>query len=435
MRLHKKNTKHYESFYKYVQNNDEKTGHLSTLSINPDSDNDALFEKESYFFKLINNFTRAIRYEIDINQISDLLKSSIKKIITTKDTALLSFEENPNELLPLTNTDKGFISDRLNHYNKEGILNIIFESKKVMMLPELSSYDSEGPKFNYFIFPFYENDKKKGLFAILTNVNQKKLSLIENDSIYMLIDLAVNKIYKIKSSEKLRDTYEELQTYQAKLSNDFRLAAIGELTDGIVEDIMTPLQVIISHVDILDQENEENQEIKKIKNQVSKINAAVNRIVKFSNLNQRDIKIQPFNLNEIINDYYNLVKSTIASLNLELVMDFDKNLPSILTHPSYIYQLLTNLIGIVKNRAKNNGGILIQTRYGTENIVVRLISTANLTNYLNPKGKKVGKTIDLNTRIVENLMTKHEGKFTIESYSENSSTINLYFPLIRKNRI
>ena len=166
-----------------------------------------------------------------------------------------------------------------------------------------------------------------------------------------------------------------LQTYQAKLSNDFRLSAIGEMTEGIVEDIVTPLQVISSNVDILKNDTEKNIELTQIKSQIKKINSVIGRLVKFADVNQKDVKIQPCNINSIIKDYFHLVKSTLENANLEYILDFEDDLPPVLSHPNYIYQLLTNIFSFIKSYKTKKGGIIIQSRFKDDNIVLRVIST------------------------------------------------------------
>jgi nitrogen-specific signal transduction histidine kinase len=237
---------------------------------------------------------------------------------------------------------------------------------------------------------------------------------------------------KLKLTEKLNETYEELQTYQAKLSNDFRLSAIGEMTEGIVEDIVTPLQVISSNVDILNNDLDRQIELTQIKSQIKKINNVVGRLVKFANVNQKDIKIQPCNINSILNDYFFLVKSTLDNANLEYILDFENDLPSILSHPNYIYQLLTNIFSLIKNSKAKKGGVIIQTRFKDDNVIIRVISTNKVDT--SDKSGKNNVQQNLSVSIIKNLMKKHEGQFEIGSFDNSGAALVLLFPLKRKIR-
>ncbi len=59
-----------------------------------------------------------------------------------------------------------------------------------------------------------------------------------------------------------------------------------------------------------------------IKSQIKKINSVIGRLVKFADVNQKDVKIQPCNVNSIIKDYFYLVKSTLENANLEYILRF-----------------------------------------------------------------------------------------------------------------
>jgi len=439
MKLHKEDTSKYEPFYKFVEsdreNNNKRSSNLRVASFNTLVNDSQNSEKHSHLFFTLINFEREIKTANSPEKITEIFERTVRRIIPIKEAVIMTIDNHYHSLTPFAKVNNQFMLERLNHYNKEGVLSLAFDGKTAVVIPELSTLNDEGAKLNYILYPIFDDNSRKGLCAILTSLSHENFSDLDEEFIEILLNKAVQKLDKTSYKTKLNAAIEELQVYQAKLSNDFRLSAIGELTDGILEDIMTPLQVIMSYTNIIEQESESSYEVKKIKTQINKINSTIGRLVKFINLNQKDNKIKPCNINEVINDYCSLVKSTIDSLNMELVQDFENDIPSILSHPNYIYQIFTNIIGLIKNKINGDGGIIVQTRFIDNNIVVKLISTANLQHYSSNKPlKKTGKTIDLNTRIVENLMKKHEGKFSIEAYSEAGSTISLYFPLIRKIR-
>jgi signal transduction histidine kinase len=267
---------------------------------------------------------------------------------------------------------------------------------------------------------------EKGVFAIKSTVTRENYSQIEENVVMIMLNSAVNKIEKLLMRERLNKAYEELQTYQGKLSNEFRLAAIGELTEGILEEISTPLQVIVSLVDLLEMEDTNSVEIAKIKTQVSKIDKVVKRLVRFTNLNHRNIPLMPININDAIRDYYNLVESTLRSAHIECALDLRDNIPSILSHPTYIHQILTNLFGLVRKQRNKTNGIVIQTRSKGDDIILRFVTSVKLTDNLSEK--------NLNYRIVQNLVKKHEGESSLEDTLDSGSVIVLRFPLIRKIR-
>ncbi len=432
LRLHKQNTQSYEPFYKSLEdidsNNEDLDSTANFFRQNSQSGSNLMLEKYSHLFQNLISFTQDLEELKSSKDFIEALKNSIRRLIPLKDADVFYFDEMHLNLKNLENQNTS-LSDIMNHYYKEGILNLLFESKKPIILPELKSFNSTGPKLNYIIYPIYEDKTKKGIFVILTSINQQNFSEYDKHFINTILSLSISKVDKIMLKNKLTSTYDELQTYQAKLSNDFRLAAIGELTEGIVEDIMNPLQVIISQADMISDEKD-TIEAQKIKNQVKKINNVINRLTKFSSINQKNVQIQPCNLNTILTDYHDLIKSTLDNVSMELVLDLEPGIPPILTHQNYVYQMLTNIFGLIRKSNVNAGGILIQTRFKNDDLVLKVITTTKMESFNNGE-ITTGKT-DLNIKIVDNLIKKHEGSFKIECFDEGGSIITLRFPLKRK---
>lgn len=430
MILHKENTLRAEPLYKSISD-------LSIYEIDEDlhSEYDASdlkqLEKYSYFIQNLMAFEQEIKCDTNVKILMSRFLRYIKGIIPVKEIGLLFYDEFKKELIPIDEEEDANIVKTMNHFNKEGIFQIIFSEKKTISVPDLDNYNSNGPRLFYLIFPVYDDKKNYGILSILTSLDNNSISELEKKSINVFLNLVLGKLDKLKLTEKLNDTYEELQTYQAKLSNDFRLSAIGEMTEGIVEDIVTPLQVISSNVDILKNDIEKSVELNQIKSQIKKINSVIGRLVKFADVNQKDVKIQPCNVNSIIKEYFYLVKSTLENANLEYILDFEEDLPPVLSHPNYIYQLLTNIFSLIKSFKTKKGGIIIQSRFKDDNIVLRIIST-NQIDTASKSENNVQQNLSIN--IIKNLMKKHEGQLEFGIFESSGAALVLKFPLKRKIR-
>ena len=430
MILHKENTLRAESFLSSISDISQVEEEYSK----PEYGSSELkqLEKYSYFIQNLMAFEKEIKDDNNVKILMERFQIYLNKIIPVKAVSLLFYNEFKRELVPIDEEDDLPMVRTMNHFNQQGIFTEIYSDKKTMTVPELESYNSDGPKLFYLIFPVYDDNKNNGILSILTSLNANSISELEKKNINMFLNLLVGKLEKLRLTEKLNETYEELQTYQAKLSNDFRLSAIGELTEGIVEDIVTPLQVISSEVDILKSDLKNSIELSQIKTQIKKINVVIGRLVKFADVNQKDVKIKPCNLNEIIKDYFHLIKSTLENANFECILDFENELPSILSHPNYIYQLLTNIFSVIKSYKTRKGGIILQTRYKSDNIILRVITTSGISDEEIKKGDNVQQNLSLS--IIKNLMKKHEGKLEFDSFENSGAALVLKFPLKRKIR-
>lgn len=438
MRLLKDNTYNYEPFFTSLQftsrsgSQDEEKPVLPSLENRQDKEAGSLLEKYHHMVQNIIAMERQISAAESIQAVSGTLKIALKRIVPLKYANFFLFDETRSGLFPFDQEeDESFVS-MVNNVYKEGILDWIFESGKPAVIPEVNNYTVAGPKLNYIFFPVKEDKNSRGILAILTTLSKENFNELESYAVQIILDSCIARMDKIFLKEKLNKTYNELQTYQAKLANDFRLSAIGELTEGIVEDIKSPLQVILSYADILSREESDQKAANIVKEQVRKINFVINRLVKFSSLNEEKLKIYPCDLNAIINEYYSLIKSSLENANIECLLDFENDIPGIISHPSYIYQLLSNVISIIKANSTKGGGIIIQTRYYSESIVVKVINTAQITSFSSKSREALMQSPNLNFKIIDNIMRIHEGTFNIESFQKNSSVILMKFPLRRK---
>ncbi len=434
MRLHKKATTEAVPFYQILN---EKQRIAENSQLNPAKSSYLKYEESSISGKTTFSIDLLISFKKDLSEVSDfretfeLLKKYAKKIIPVKECSYFRYDEKTGALFQSKIEQGSEISTAMQRYWKEGILQAVFDTKEPTLLPSLINYGSDGPTLSYYVHPAFDCGSKVGMFVILTPANKSSFKKFEKDSLGLLIDSAVSQLERLALRERLNSVYGEMQTYQAKLSNDFRLAAIGELTEGVLEDIGTPLQVILSQVDFLSAEQSDENGLGRIRSQVVKIQQVINRLVKFADVNQKQVSILPCNVNDLLKEYYALVKSSLDNLSMECALDLGKNIPPILTHSSYFFQILANLFGLLKSYMGEFGGIILQTRHEEESVVVRITATADMSAFV--KTKKT-KNENLNVRIVNNFMKKHEGNFAVESTGKSSTIMSLTFPIRRKIR-
>ncbi len=431
MRVIKQNTLRYESFYKSlpsISSVETREGkNLYEFSSRFSSDK----EKEKQYFDELLSLQNDLIDLAEIRGIAERFESALRRIIPLKEINIFLFDDSESKLVPLLQNVSNHTSEFINKSYKEGILDWIFETRFAKVIPDLDQYNISGSKLYYLIFPVISENSKKGILTILTSINKLQEKSFENNTIRLMLDLTYSRIGLIKIKKELTEAYNDQQVYQSKLINDYKLSAVGELTNGIVEDIISPLQVIMSHIDLLKKERTRltNNSTAVIKNQVSKIEQIVKRLVKFASVNNDNIKIHPCNLNNSVEEFFTLFSSTLESNGYEYHLDIQENLPMVLSHPNYIYQLLTNVFSVINSNAGDGGGILIQTRYRNEKVTVRFAVTEIIEAI-----KNKNDISQFNLRIINNIMKKHEGEFKVGTNHENGTIILLSFPLKRKIR-
>ncbi len=432
MRVIKNNTRIYKAFHQTLPSI-TKSGTSSAAAVlnnNSQEGTEYFYTKDYNTIIKILEFGKNIKILNNITEAEENFRLLLNDLFSCKETNILQFNEEKTALKsilqPVSSRAKYFI----NSLAAAGTLNEILKTGKHKIIRDSLVYDIDGTKSFYLIIPFSGDGKCSGILSVLMPFSLNENS-IEIPLIKISLEMFLNKLEAIEKQEELKSAYNQLQVYQSKLSNDYKLSAIGELTGGIMEDVLSPLQVITTSTELLKHENSpaDDKVLDTINFQVQKVKSVVNRLVKFAGTVDVKNKVYPCNINNIIVEFYRMFSSSLKNENYECVLDLGNNIPSLLTHPNYINQVLMNIFSLLKAGGKKAGGIFIQTKCIKNNVEVKFLST-DYFEYLN--GNILNPEQDVNVKIINNLMIRHQGKTKFDSNKNRGTIIILSFPLIRK---
>ena len=434
MRVIKENNVAYKSFHKSLPNLTKLSGSKSSLrlvQLDPaGTEADTCIIEAAGYLAIVTEFQKNILGASSPGDVKNSLTSAIKKIIHLSNIEIFLFDESESVLIPAFDKGEKNFNMLINELYKKGNLEQVFKANKPVVIPSLTELTGKNSNLNYLFIPVSNGDKKRALVSVLTSAVDISTLVEEVNAVNLCFGIAIDKAELLLKKEQLKSAYSELQLYQSKMTNDYKLLAIGELTSGIVEDVLSPLQVILGYTEFLNQENGVDEEIPvNIKKQVKKVETIIDRLVKFASINDGKAKIQPCDLNEHITVFYEMIASSLKNDNYECVLDLEEDIPSIISHPVHLNQLLSNLFTLVKASGTTAGGILIQTRCSKETITLRVLSTDYIES-LDKSAHNSGQ--DINFGIIKNLAAKHEGEIKAESGKASGTNIILSFPLKRK---
>ncbi len=432
MRIIKSNTVAFESFHKslpYLTKSGAMIGgEKHTAYRNSREPNSDQYEN---ILKQLLAFDKQTKNLKDFQQVLTHFDVFLKSFLTFKEANIFLFEAGKLRNIPVSREGAERTKYFVNKTIADGTLNEIFKLKEPKVIFDPLVYDINGSKSFYLMIPVSEEGKNKAMLTVLVARPSFSDKSLEIPFIQMAFALVLNKIEFLVQKKELKNIYDELHVYQSKLSNDYKLSAIGELTSGILEDILSPLQVITSTTELLKGEGNEPDEelLDTINSQVKKVKNIINRLVNFAGITDGKLKIQPCNLNKIIRNYYQVIITSLQNDNFECVLDLEENLPSLLSHPNYINQLISYIFSLVKTKNSSGGGIIIQTKYQNESISLKIVSTEFIESLTKEKS---GHSNDVNFRIIKNIVSKHEGQLSFDTDKLNGTNIQLSLPLKRK---
>lgn len=429
MRVIKNNATAYSTLYETLESElHERVAETGLRFINTSvNSNQNRFET---FFTSLSNVNLQIQNLNDIQLVISLFIKNLRTLFTVEDAHLFLFNDNKYGLQPVTKKCDRGIRLTVDTALRNGIINWVFENKRAVILPHLGQNTKNAPRLNYLIIPIIERKEKKGIVVVQTPLSELKDDEFEMKALNLLAGLIYPKIAIILNQGKMDEAVKESLTYKSKLSNDSKLAAVGELTNGIIEDIIKPTQVIMSCSNYLQNEQTDIDKdvLQTINNQVKKIETVITRLTKFASVNSNPTVTTPCNINTEVSNYVDLLMSSIKNDNYECILDLGENIPPILSNSNLLNQIFSNLFSIVKTGFVDAGGILVQTRFQSGMVLVNLFTT----DVLGKLSSKKKDAFDLSFSMMQNLMKKHEGEVIYSSGAESGTSISLQFPFKRK---
>ena len=246
-----------------------------------------------------------------------------------------------------------------------------------------------------------------------------------------------------KLAEELAETNRRLEVAQAEARRSERLAALGQLSAGLAHEIRNPLGVIRGSAEMLNEKLQGSNELARelagyISAEVNRLGALVTDFLDFA----RPLRANPHptDVPTLLDRVLKNVADTWTGKPIEVVRDYQRNLPVVPLDESLCEQALFNLVQNAYQAMEENGGTLsVEARIIVSNfrrgLQVRLTDTGpgvpdNLREEIfNPfvTTKKTG--VGLGLSIVSKIIDGHHGSIRLENAPAGGAVFTLFFPL------
>ena len=251
----------------------------------------------------------------------------------------------------------------------------------------------------------------------------------------------------------LRDITERTRAEEAerRLAHASRLAVAGELTAMVAHEVKQPLGAILSNAEtaqiLLESDNpplnDLREIIKDIRDNDLRADGAVRRISQL--LRNRELNIQPLNIQELMEDMLHLTAADAARRRVAIEFQQNSSLPTGLGDPTHLQQVLLNLIlnamDASEKRPEGDRRVTIKAKEIGEEIQFSVADAAGgipadimsriFESFFTTKEEGMG----LGLAIARSIVEAHKGRIWAENNSHGGATVHFTIPTAKTHEL
>ncbi|MDY7030469.1 MAG: ATP-binding protein [Thermodesulfobacteriota bacterium] len=288
------------------------------------------------------------------------------------------------------------------------------------------------------------------LELLQTLANQSSISIENARSYRMIEELNENLEKKIQARTiELERALLEKERTQEQLIRSESLAAVGQLVAGVAHELNNPLasvsslvQSTVESLEEMDEKAEYEAEIiddlQFTLKELQRAKEIVGSLLDISR--QTEVYTEPINMNMVVKDALRVLYNQYKNYDLEIVEDFQDELPVIKGNFAHLGQVCLNIIKNSIQEVKENGGkITLRTRFdqGRERIVFECVDTGKgipksiINNIFKPffTTKEVGRGTGLGLYISYEIVKRHNGDIFVSSAQGEGTKFRVELPL------
>jgi len=257
------------------------------------------------------------------------------------------------------------------------------------------------------------------------------------------IDALGDSFNKMTAAIRARDQKLEKQTHEKLMRSD-RLAMVGQLAAGVAHEINNPLGSILLFCRLVMQqvpaEGRVRENLDRIEKETKRCNTIVRSLLDFAR--ERRPMVESLDANRVIDSTLQLFEGQFLIQNVELVRDYQEDLPPLQADQSQLQQVFMNLIINAVDAMNGKGRLIFRTRASQPPGFVEIsitdtgcgISPENLERIFDPffTTKTVGHGTGLGLSVSYGIVQSHGGDITVVSAPGAGATFTVSLPVAQR---
>jgi len=251
-----------------------------------------------------------------------------------------------------------------------------------------------------------------------------------------------------QSRRRAEDLLAQLQNAARILEHAQKMALIGRLTAGIAHEINNPAAVILTRVERMLLEAEENsyssalrKDLESLKKHAQRVADVVRKLLAYSRPDSAGFSA--LDINEVIQQSIPLIEHRLEARRVTLNLNLLQRLPRIYGNANRLEEAFVNLLTNAIDASSPGGQIYIISTIsgGQEKEVQVFVSDAgegippeNLDKVFEPffTTKPTGQGTGLGLYVTYQILKDHRASVSMESQPGKGTTVSISFPLLKE---
>jgi signal transduction histidine kinase len=395
----------------------------------------------------MGKFQEKIDAPADIDQIWEVFLEEAGNSIDVDVCALFIVDEKTQEfvLKNVSPANKEFICRKEIDLQVEiGMLPWVINRRQPALIPSLAVKN----KKTIIMLPLTTVKRTLGLTMLFTSIKE---SSITQENLKLLAILSKECSLVLENTflyESLKEEHESLQKAQFEIAQAEKLASMGRLTSGACHEILNPLNIISSHVQFMQMDEDLKPNISNYLNimhlQSNRIAAIVQGLLQFSHSGMQNlVKIK---INDVIELALSEARHELKLDRIQIVKKLDDHLPVITGDMTNLSKVFIILVSNAIDAMPESGVLTISTKISNKN--ERLpgrsdfietmfqdtgcgISRDNIRKIFDPffTTKEAGAGTGLGLALSYGIIRDHGGIINVESEVNKGTEFAIYLPI------
>ena len=250
--------------------------------------------------------------------------------------------------------------------------------------------------------------------------------------------------------QKVEEATQELEIAQAEAARGEKLASVGLLAAGIAHELNNPLTGVLTFSHLVRKQvpdgSPEAEDLDLVIQETKRCAAIIRRLLDFAR--EKTPEKTYADLNKLIEETTRLIERPAHVENIDIVTDFDEQLPTVWIDEDLIKQVIMNMLVNAQHAIEGNGSITVRTRFhpdfrraelGARPVPMAEITFADtgcgipeedLQRIFDPffTTKGVGKGTGLGLSVSHGTVKAHGGLIEVQSTAGEGTEFHIYLP-------